>query len=220
MGYHVRVKVCGVTSVADAVAIAELGADALGLNFYPPSPRCINLTLAREILRELPPFVEPVGLFVEDSLSELSRRLLDLPGLRTVQWHGDRPEATSPPELERIVAFPVKDRDSLASISHFLDRCRTEGRLPRAILVDAHVPGLHGGTGKTLPWELLRDFRPGVPLVLAGGLTPENVAEAVRVVKPYAVDVASGVEASPGRKDLDRVRRFLAAARHAALESP
>ncbi len=220
MGYHLRIKVCGITSVADAVALAELGADALGLNFYPPSPRCISLALAREILRELPLFVEPIGLFVEEPLAEICRRLTDLPGLRTIQWHGSHPEWAAPPELERIVAFPVKDRDSLATITAFLDRCRTEGRLPRAILVDACVPGLHGGTGKTAPWDLLTDFRPGVPLILAGGLTAENVAEAVRRVRPHAVDVASGVESSPGRKDLERVRRFIAEARRAALECP
>jgi len=219
MGYHLRIKVCGLTSVAEAVATAELGADALGLNFYPPSPRCIDLGLAREILRELPPFVEPIGLFVDEPLGELCRRLTDLTRLRTVQWHGSRPEWTSPPELERIVAFPVKDRDSLSAITEFLDRCRGGGRLPRAVLVDAYVPGLHGGTGKTAPWDLLADFRPGVPLILAGGLTPENVGEAVRRVRPYAVDVASGVESSPGRKDLARVRLFIAEARRAARES-
>lgn len=220
MGFHMRIKVCGVTSVAEALSVAKLGADAIGLNFYPRSPRFITPNLAREILRELPPFIEPIGLFVEEPLMHLSRKMTDLPGLRTVQWHGSLPETTAPPEIERIVAFPVKDQDSLSDITRFLDGCRATGRLPRAILVDASVPGLHGGTGKTAPWEMLADFRPDVPLILAGGLTPENVAEAIRTVRPYAVDVASGVESSPGRKDLERVRRFVAEARQAASECP
>jgi phosphoribosylanthranilate isomerase len=133
-----------------------------------------------------------------------------------VQWHGDNPELSAPTGLERIVAFAIRDDQSLASITRFLERCREHGCLPRAVLVDAHVAGMHGGTGKTAPWDRLADFHPGVPLILAGGLTPENVAAAVKRVRPYAVDVASGVESSPGRKCLDRVRRFIGEARAAA----
>ncbi len=220
MGYHLRIKICGVTTVADAVAAAELGADAVGLNFYLASPRCIDVSRAREILQALPPFTEPIGLFVEEPLIRLCRRLEDLPGMRTVQWHGARPEVAAPPQLERIVAFSIRDAENLAAVKHFLTTCRAVGRLPRAVLLDAHVPGLHGGTGQTAPWDLLADFRPGVPLILAGGLTPENVAEAVRRVRPFAVDVASGVESSPGQKDLSRIRRFITAARQAALDCP
>src|SRR5262245_53493665 len=119
MGYHLRIKICGVTTVADATAAAELGADALGLNFYPPSPRCIDFARAREILRVLPPFVEPVGLFVEEPLAELSRRLPDLPRLQTVQWHGAQPEAVCPAGLERIVTFSLRNAGSLTAITAF-----------------------------------------------------------------------------------------------------
>src|SRR4051794_4889921 len=120
MGYHLRIKVCGVTSVADAVATAEQGADALGLNFYPPSPRCISMDLAAAIVRELPPFIEPIGLFVNEPLADLGRRLTSVPRLRTIQWHGDNPELGSASGLERIVAFAVRDETSLPAISRFL----------------------------------------------------------------------------------------------------
>ena len=109
-----------------------------------------------------------------------------------------------------------RDRQSLQTIDAYLDACRQQRLLPAAILVDAHVAGQYAGTGRTAPWELLADYRPGVPLLLAGGLMPENVAEAVRLVRPYGVDVASGVESAPGRKDAEKMRRFLGNAREAA----
>ena len=115
-----------------------------------------------------------------------------------------------------IVAFVVRDQNSLQDIAGYLHRSRTLGQVPDAILVDAHVPGQYGGTGRVAPWDLLADFRPGVPLILAGGLTPDNVAEAVRIVRPYGVDVASGVEQQPGVKDAEKMRRFIGNAREAA----
>jgi len=211
-----RIKICGVTTVADALAAARLGADALGLNFYPPSPRYVDLHGAEAILRVLPPYVEAVAVVVNESLAAVATRLQPLSRLRTIQFHGDQPEIVVPFYFQQIVAFSVRDVESLRRIADYLGRCRNQGSLPRAILVDAHVAGLHGGTGQTAPWELLEAFQPGAPLILAGGLTPENVAEAVRRIRPYAVDVASGVEASPGRKDLDKMRRFIDAAREAA----
>jgi phosphoribosylanthranilate isomerase len=123
--------------------------------------------------------------------------------------HGDRLLAGT----RWIPAFPVRDASSLQQIEAWLDRLRFLNGLPAAILVDAHVPGMHGGTGQTAPWQLLADFRPGVPLILAGGLTPDNVADAIRIVRPYAVDVASGVESKPGVKDPDKIRRFIDAVR-------
>jgi phosphoribosylanthranilate isomerase len=210
-----RVKICGITSVADAVAVARLGADAVGLNLYPPSPRFVADRTALEITRGLPPFVEAVGLFVNVSPDAVAERLASLPGIASVQWHGEDPVAGFPWPCRFVPAFPIAGRDDLRRVEDFVARSREFGHPPTAVLVDARVPGEYGGTGRTAPWDLLAGFDPGVPLVLAGGLTPENVAEAVRTVRPYAVDVASGVESSPGRKDPDKVRRFIENARAA-----
>jgi phosphoribosylanthranilate isomerase len=216
---HLRIKVCGVTTPADACQAADLGADAIGLNFYPPSPRSVDIARAEAIVRALPPFVEAVGLFVNQPLPAVVAALTPLGGVGTVQWHGDRPEPGDVYPRRLIVAFAVRDRQSLQTIAAYLDACRERQLLPAAILVDAHVTGQYGGTGHTAPWDLLADFRPGVPLLLAGGLTPDNVAEAVRRVRPYGVDVASGVESSPGQKDPEKLRRFIGNAREAAARS-
>jgi phosphoribosylanthranilate isomerase len=210
-----RVKICGVTSVADARAAAELGADVLGLNFYERSPRSIDETTAREILTALPSAVEAVALSVNETWPQIVARVERLPGLFGVQVHHS--DMTPCPAAVRWTpAFAVKDADSLRTIAMFLDRCRQEQRaLPAAILVDAHVPGQFGGTGQVAPWDLLADFDPGVPLILAGGLTPDNVADAIRRVRPAMVDVASGVEQSPGQKDVDKMKRFIDAVRTA-----
>jgi phosphoribosylanthranilate isomerase len=218
MSYQVRVKICGVTTPADALAAVEAGADAVGLNFYPPSPRFVDAATASAILRELPPFVEAVGVFVDLSLADIVRQVAALERLRTVQWIGTRRELVGGVPLGVIQGFAVRDQGSLAEVADYLGRCREQGSLPRAVLVDAYVAGQHGGTGRTAPWDLLAAFRPGVPLILAGGLTPDNVAEAVRRVRPYAVDVASGVEAAPGRKDVEKMRRFIANSRLAGWE--
>ena len=216
MADHLRIKICGVTNAADARGAAALGADAVGLNFYPQSPRHVDPATAAAILGDLPPFVEPVALFVNEPWPRVQRTLAALGRVRTVQGYGSNRDCDGPLPFALIPSFSVRDADSLAEITQYLERRRDAGHLPAAVLVDAFVPGLHGGTGHTAPWRLLADFRPEVPLILAGGLTPENVAEAVRVVRPYAVDVASGVEGSPGRKDLEKIRRFIDNARTAA----
>ena len=206
----VRVKICGVRTPADLAACAAAGADAVGLNFYPRSPRYLDPSAAANLLAHLPPFIEPVGLFVETSLAEARARFLEL-GIRTVQWYGSAEEATPVAPCRLAAAFSVRDAGTLAEVVDFVARVR-----PAAVLADAFVPGRHGGTGRLAPWDLLAGFDPGVPLILAGGLTPDNVAEAVRRVRPYAVDVASGVERAPGQKDADKVRRFVAAVRAAS----
>ena len=204
-----RIKICGITSEADACLAASLGADALGLNFYPKSPRYVSPAVATRIVRAVPPFVEPVALFVNEPLAQAFALAQQLGAVRTVQWHGDEPETCDESAFRFIPAFQVRDVEGLARVSRYLEFCRSFDRLPAAVLIDGHVPGQYGGTGQAAPWRLLADFRPGVPVILAGGLTPENVAEAVRVVRPYGVDVASGVEAAPGRKDAEKVRRFI-----------
>ncbi len=216
MSYRLRIKVCGITTVEDARDAAVLGADALGLNFYEGSPRRVAPDTAQAIVRDLPPFVEPVALYVNQPLRAVFQALNSLGGVRTFQWHGGRPELCDAYPFRMIAAFAVRDRGSLADITHYLETARGLGKAPAAILVDAHVPGQHGGTGQRAPWDLLADFRPPEPLILAGGLTPENVAEAVRLVRPYGVDVASGVESAPGRKDVEKMRRFIGNAHEAA----
>ncbi len=210
---HVRVKICGITTRADAEQAAAFGADMIGLNFYAKSPRQIDAAIARLIVQALPATVEPIALYVNEPITQAWRNAEQL-GIGTVQLHGDPPECL-PSGTRWIPAFPVRDAASLAQITACLDWLRAAGNAPAAILVDAHVPGQYGGTGQTAPWHLLADFKPGVPLILAGGLTPDNVAEAIRVVRPYAVDVASGVESAPGIKDPDKLRRFIDAVRGA-----
>jgi phosphoribosylanthranilate isomerase len=209
----VRVKICGVTTPDDARVVAMLGADAVGLNFYPPSPRFVNVDRVVSILDSLPPFVTTVGVCVNNA--DIIWNCAWHNRLDMIQWHGEDRPSPIVCWLPLIVGFAVRGPESLDDIRDYVGDCRLEGRLPVAILLDAHVPGQHGGTGQTAPWDLLAGFDPGVPLILAGGLTPDNVAEAIRRVRPYAVDVASGVESSPGRKDLDKVRRFIDNARSA-----
>jgi phosphoribosylanthranilate isomerase len=213
MGDHVRVKICGITSVADASRVVELGAESVGLNFHPSSPRVIDTATAGRIVRCLPPFVEAVGVFVEVPVARVIERIEPLGRIRTIQMHGKLGEPPDCFPYSFIPAFSVRSEEDLERIRAYVQSAREQERLPAAVLVDGHAPGLHGGTGRTAPWDLLAGFDPGVPLILAGGLTPENVAEAVRRVRPYAVDVASGVESAPGKKDMEKVKQFIAEAR-------
>jgi phosphoribosylanthranilate isomerase len=215
MAERLRIKICGITNAPDAELAARLGADAVGLNFYPRSPRCVDAAAVPAILRALPPFVEPVGLFVNEPLRQVRERAQHF-GLRLVQWHGDNHEVGSVDPCRLIPAFHVRGQEQLRQMADYLEACRANDCLPAAVLVDAQAPGQYGGTGQAAPWHLLADFRPGVPLILAGGLTPDNVAEAVRIVRPYAVDVASGVEGRPGQKDADKLHRFIENARAAS----
>lgn len=211
---QVRIKICGITNPDDAAQAAKLGADLVGLNFYAKSPRYLDEATARTILGVLPTSAEPVALFVNEPIQHVQRIVRAL-GIQTVQLHGDLDEHLTP-GTRWIPAFSVRDAASLQRITSYLERLRSVGDIPAAILVDAHVPGKFGGTGEVAPWHLLANFQPGVPLILAGGLTPENVGEAIRTVRPYAVDVASGVESSPGKKDPDKMRRFIEAIRLAS----
>jgi phosphoribosylanthranilate isomerase len=210
-----KIKICGITTEADGRQAAVLGADAIGLNFFPQSRRHVAVDKAASILRQLPPLVEPVGLFVNEPFLQAAQTAEHL-GLRTLQWHGDEHEAHYRPPFRVLRAFAVAGRESLDGIRRWLERCQARGECPAGILVDAHVAGEYGGTGQRAPWELLADFRPDFPLILAGGLTPENVAEAIGIVRPYGVDVSSGVESSPGRKDAEKMRRFIGNAREVA----
>jgi phosphoribosylanthranilate isomerase len=213
--HPLRVKICGVTTYGDVEACADAGADAVGVNFHPGSSRYVDPRQAQPLLRSIPPLLNAIGVFVERPFRQVAALAYQL-GLRGVQLHGEPREFADPFPFSVIPAFRVRDAASLREIEAYLEGCRTAGFLPGAILVDAFVEGQHGGTGRTAPWELIAEFRPSVPMILAGGLTPDNVAEAIRVVRPAGVDVASGVESSPGKKDAAKVRDFVANARGAA----
>lgn len=203
----VKVKICGITSLEDALAAVEAGADALGFVFYPPSPRHILPEQAAEIIRRLPPFVQTVGLFVNAELS-IVNATADRCGLDVVQLHGDESPGYCESVRRRVIkAFRVRDISSLDSLPQYqVSGC----------LLDAWSPAAPGGTGQSFNWEIAAAAAAQRPIILAGGLTPDNVAEAVRRVQPYAVDVSSGVECAPGRKDIDKVRTFITRARQAA----
>lgn len=206
----VRIKICGVTTPADAVYAAECGADALGLNFYQKSPRFLTDDQAAAIVRELPPFVAPVGLFVGAAGPDV-RSAATRFGLRAVQTYPEQVVASDFFPIAHVPAFRVRDRASLAAVTEYVLAAK-----PAAVIVDSHVDGFMGGTGRTAPWDLLAGFDPGVPMILAGGLTTDNVADAIRAVRPWGVDVASGVESSPGVKDRGKVLAFVQAVRAAS----
>jgi phosphoribosylanthranilate isomerase len=203
-----RVKICGITSAEDAAAAVEAGADALGFVFVPGTPRLVHLDAAERIVKDLPPFVTTVGVFVDQSLEDILR-IAGRCQLRAVQLHGNEPEAFSRRiPLTVIKAIRVRDARDLAPI----------GTYPaHAFLLDAFVEGQAGGTGTPISWDLARHATGKAPIILSGGLRPETVAQAVRTVRPYGVDVSSGVEASPGRKDHKKVREFIAAVREADI---
>ncbi|TYO95698.1 phosphoribosylanthranilate isomerase [Geothermobacter ehrlichii] len=201
---NVRVKICGITRRQDAEHAIACGADALGLVFYPGSPRYVELEAACRLVEGLPPFVSLVGLFVNAD-AETIRRTAAACRLDLVQLHGDEsPEDCRLPGLKVIKALRVRDRQSLQRVDDY----RVDG-----LLLDAWCPESYGGTGKTFDWELAAGLARRRPLILAGGLNPDNVAEAVRRVAPFAVDVSSGVESSPGIKDPAKVAAFIANAR-------
>ncbi len=218
MPIPLRIKICGVTTPEDVRVCADAGADAVGLNFHPASPRYLDPKQSQPIIRAIPPLMSAVGVFVAIPMRQATAISYQL-GLRAVQWYGEQRELSDAFPFSLIASFRVKDRKSLAEISTYLEMCRSFGNLPSAILVDAYVEGAMGGTGHKAPWDLLADFKPGVPLILAGGLTPENVGDAIRIVRPAGVDVASGVETSPGRKDPHKVKAFIASAREAAARN-
>lgn len=208
----VRIKICGVTTAADARFAADCGADAVGLNFYPKSPRYVPPQAAAELVRGLPPFTAPVGVFVGMPLRQVCAVAYQL-GLRGVQTYDDRPPDEDPFPFAHVPAFRVRDASGLEHIRSFVEAATRLGRKPSAVLIDSFVDGAMGGTGHRAPWHLLEGFDAGVPLILAGGLTPDNVAEAIARVRPWGVDVASGVEAAPGAKDPNKVALFVKNAR-------
>ena len=200
MNAAVRVKVCGITSLDDAHAAVDAGAVGLGFNFYPGSPRYITPELAAEIVAHLPPAVCAVGVFVNETRARVAAVARQV-GLTALQFHGDEsPEFCRGWGRKVLKAIRVRDGHAAAAARRYA---------VDFILADAYVEGQRGGTGRRIVPILLEGFERR-RLILAGGLTPENVADAVRTVRPFAVDVASGVERAPGKKDITLMRRFIA----------
>ena len=206
-----RVKICGITRLEDARLAAELGAAALGFNFYRPSPRYIEPGAARGIIAQLPPLVVAVGVFADETDGEHVAALAREAGVSAVQLHGPRfPEQGGTLEGYRIIrAVAVRPGKGAIDLS---------GLPASAFLLDAFDPELLGGTGKTFDWSQAREAKRFGRIILAGGLTPENVGRAIREVHPYAMDVASGVESVPGKKDPAKLRAFFAAVEKADSE--
>ncbi len=203
-----RVKICGITGLDDARLAVELGAAALGFNFYPPSPRYILPAAAAALIRQLPPLVMAVGVFADETEAGHVARLAHDARVNAVQLHGPRFPIISDAlqDYPVIRAVTVRERKDLEELI---------GQAASGFLLDNFDPKLIGGTGKTVDWILAREAKRYGNVILAGGLTAANVAQAIREVRPYAVDVASGVESAPGRKDPAKLRAFFAAVEEA-----
>jgi len=199
-----RIKVCGVTRIEDALLACELGADALGFVFWPGSPRFVEPEQVRAIVAALPPFVSTVGVFVDQTPTYVAS-VASSALLTAIQLHGD--------EDPQLYATAVRRVIKAVAVGPEVDAVRAAGAVPLrlTVLLDAHDPIRRGGTGRTIDWHVAAGVARLRPIILSGGLTPENVAAARAAVLPYAVDVSSGVEASPGVKDPDRLRAFFAA---------
>ncbi len=200
----VRVKICGITNLEDALTAAEYGADALGFVFWEKSPRYVSPDTAATIIKSLPPFITTVGVFVNEPAARI-RSIIDAAGLNCIQLHGDE----SPSEcakinggtgLKLIKAFRVRDKKDISRLSDYK---------VSAYLLDAFREGVPGGTGQTFDWELAIEAKASGRIILSGGLNPENIKDALAKAGPYGVDVSSGVEARPGKKDRDRLIKFL-----------
>lgn len=204
----VKVKVCGITNMEDALGVCEAGADALGFVFYKNSPRFIEVKKAREIVNNLPPFVTTVGVFVNETAEKINKIIYET-GLDVIQFHGDESpefcnELRSSLNKRVVKAFKVKKQWSEKEFIKLIQDYRVF-----AYLLDTYQEGVPGGTGETFDWSLVIQFKRYGRIILAGGLNPDNIQEAIRVVRPWGVDVSSGVEERPGRKDLNKVREFI-----------
>jgi phosphoribosylanthranilate isomerase len=199
-----RVKICGITNIEDALHASACGADALGFVFYPGSPRFVDPEQTRRIIAELPPMLTTVGLFVNQSPARI-REMVEFCGLNTVQLHGEEePDQCSYPPCRVIKALRLKDGMNESAFSAYR---------VSALLLDAYVPDKFGGTGQCCDWTRATEIASRHRVILAGGLNPENVSDAVRQVRPYGVDVSSGVEKRPGQKDPEKVATFIRMAR-------
>lgn len=208
MENNVKTKICGITNTEDALLAASLGAWALGFIFYKKSPRFVSPSKAQRIIHALPPFVTPVGVFVDQKEGAV-RDIAEFCGINTLQFHGDE----TPQYCQRfksykvIKAFRVHEKFDISNLSQY-PVC--------AYLFDAYQENVYGGSGKTFNWEIIAGKKLSKPVILSGGLCAENIAAAIGMVKPYAVDVSTGVESAPGKKDEKLLVEFLVKARTCA----
>ncbi len=201
----VKIKICGITNLEDALAAADFGADALGFVFYKDSPRCISQDEAKNIIRNLPPYIATVGVFVDKTPEEIEAVMAHV-SLDVAQLHGHEPPDACLIKGRVIKAIRVKELSDLEPLKHYH---------VSAFLLDAYTPDSLGGTGQIFNWDIATEAKQFGNIVLAGGLNPDNVKKAIRWVRPYAVDVSSGVEEKKGRKDLKKLRLFIERAKDA-----
>lgn len=205
----VRVKICGITNLDDAMAAVDFGADALGFVFFKGSPRYISQESAGAIIRRLPSFITTVGVFVNESIDRIEDAI-ELTGIDVVQLHGDEPPEMCNLSRRVIKAIRVKSLESLDPIKNYKD-------MVSAFLLDTFTPDTFGGTGQRFNWDIAADAKQFGRIILAGGLTPDNIANAIRQVRPYGVDVSSGVEEKKGKKDHTKLKLFIERAKIALI---
>lgn len=218
MGYLVRVKICGITNEQDLESSVICGADAIGFNFFSRSPRSIDFIQYHSLINKMPISTDAFAVFVDKPLKEINKIFQNLKGIKTVQVHCAIPEILSNLEYHYVPAFSVKDERDVEIIMSYLSRFQSIGISPFAVLLDGHCPTLRGGSGIKAPWNLIASVKWPIPIILAGGLRPDNVAEAIEIVRPWAVDVASGVEAYPGKKDRNKIEKFIQNAKEASAK--
>jgi phosphoribosylanthranilate isomerase len=203
----IKVKICGITNIDDATAAVDFGADALGFVFFKKSPRYVSPKKAASIIEKLPPFIQTVGVFANESPGNIEAAI-SMSRIELVQLHGDEPPAVCRLTRRVIKGIRIKSLDSLAPLSGYT-------RHVSGFLLDAYAPDKLGGTGMIFNWDIAVEAKQFGRIILAGGLTPDNVAEAVSYVRPYGVDVSSGVELKKGKKDLEKMELFIGRAKGA-----
>lgn len=209
-----RIKICGITSIEDAHLAVEAGADAIGLVFYPPSPRAIQLETARQICDAMPAFVTKVALFVNPS-TEMVKEVIETTQIDLLQFHGDEsPEFCAQFSRPYIKAIRIQAETDLQALD--VTYAQAKG-----LLLDTYIKGVPGGTGETFNWSLLAPFKEALKhkVILAGGLTPQNISKAIATVQPWAVDVSGGVEAQPGQKSAEKITQFINAVTRPSMEN-
>jgi len=204
---QVKIKICGITNLDDALAAVDYGADALGFMFFKGSPRYVSHEKVGAIIEKLPSFTTTVGVFVDEKIEQIER-MIGLTGIDIVQLHGNEPPEMCNISRRIIKAIRVKSLESLDALKNYRDRVS-------AFLLDTFMPDIFGGTGQTFNWDIAVDAKRLGKIILAGGLTPDNITEAVRHVRPYGVDVSSGVELEKGKKDHRKMKLFIERAKGA-----